>query len=68
MTVPGKPLGVPDIDPPNSISYGSVLQWFDYWLNERAAAGLPPARVVSYQDTSTKASGRWCGFDQWPAA
>lgn len=43
---------------------GMVRAWFDYWLQERKAAPLPPARVVSYEGGD---NGRgWQAFEQWP--
>ncbi|KXX60337.1 CocE/NonD family hydrolase [Rhodococcus sp. LB1] len=51
----------------NTITTGTVLQWFDRWLAERPEADLPPTRVTSYESNSTDHSGEWRSLDQWPA-
>lgn len=65
MTVPGEQALI-DSDPSNSVSYTTVLQWFDHWLKHLDGAALPPARIVSYEDSSARGSGSWTKSEQWP--
>ncbi|MCB1690653.1 MAG: hypothetical protein KDI33_19305, partial [Halioglobus sp.] len=44
---------------------GMVRAWFDYWLQERKTAPMPPARVVSYEGGDDNGRG-WQAFEQWP--
>lgn len=46
--------------------FGTILHWFDYWLEEKPTAKLPPARIISYEDNSTPVAGRWTAAEQWP--
>jgi predicted acyl esterase len=45
----------------------TVLAWMDHWLMDEPGAGLPPARVISYESTSDISEGVWSEFGTWPA-
>jgi uncharacterized protein len=52
---------------PDTITTGTLLQWFDHWLEDRPGTTVPPTRVTSYESNSAAGTGRWTGFNQWPA-
>ncbi|MEV0550637.1 CocE/NonD family hydrolase [Nocardia salmonicida] len=56
-----------EFGPAKTMTYSIFLHWFDHWLDQRPETTPPPAHVISYEDTSTLAAGRWVVFDQWPA-
>ena len=68
LSVPGAAPTPFTADPSDSISYATVLQWFDYWLAQRPGATLPPSRIISYEDRSQRGSGSWTGSQEWPPA
>lgn len=55
-----------EFGPAKTMTYTIFLHWFDHWLDDRHTTTTPPARVISYEDTSTVAAGRWVASDQWP--
>lgn len=66
--VPGGAPSPFDGDHSESISFATVLQWFDWWLTENPNATLPPSRVVSYEDRSRRGAGSWTESGVWPPA
>ncbi|MGV9928648.1 CocE/NonD family hydrolase [Nocardia rhamnosiphila] len=55
-----------EFGPAKAMAYTIFLHWFDHWLYQLPETTPPPARVISYEDTSTVTAGRWVAYDQWP--